>query len=451
MKIKTFQAMTMTDALRTIKDELGPDAVILSTKSVKQQSGMFGLFGRTVVEVTAAIDFDGRGGPSAARETARPSSGSGQPAPDHPVFQDTLRSSLRETDDRRDRVSLSSASRPPRQEEPPAHRQDPFEPAHPTMARETSTPEVRRLAEEVRGLRQLVEASLQPRRIARRTSLKRLPPAFAAFHHDLVQAGLEPQAAEHVLAEAAPSLRPGEEESDLALHQAVHRTLARSVSVSGPLLNGSDQKKTVIFVGPTGVGKTTTIAKLAAHYTLNEKRSVSLITLDTYRVAAVEQLRMYAKVIGVTLDVALTKRDALDYIRRRSRSELILIDTAGRSPMDEAGLRDLRELVALDHPLETHLVLSSTTREQDLIGGVSGYAGIPITRLLFTKLDETRGYGGLFGMVRKSGLPLSYLSTGQNVPEDLEVARPERVADLVLGVSLKGDTRETLCGKPCEG
>jgi flagellar biosynthesis protein FlhF len=447
MKIKTFQAMTMTEAMRTIKEELGSDAVILSTKSVKQQGGVFGLFGRTVVEVTAAVDFEAQDDGETRRDPPRAPRGQGQPG-SAPVFQDELRTSMKSA--ATDRVTLTATARAQRLSAPPAEDLTSSLDAHAAIAREQPTTEVRRLAEEVRGLRQMVEANFQPRRAARRLSLKRLPPAFAPFHQDLVQAGLDAEAAERILAEAVSALPSGEDESDLALRQAVHRALARSISVSGPLLGGQDQKKTVIFVGPTGVGKTTTIAKLAAHYTLKEQRSVSLITLDTYRVAAVEQLRMYAKVIGVTLDVALTKRDALDFIRRRSRSELILIDTAGRSPLDEAGLRDLRDLVSLDHPLETHLVLSSTTREQDLTGGVAGYAGIPITRLLFTKLDETRGYGGLFGIARRSGLPVSYLSTGQNVPEDLETARADRLADLVLGSSLKGEAIVTVNGKPRE-
>ena len=446
MKIKTFQAMTMTEALRTIKEELGPDAVILSTKSVKQQSGMFGLFGRAVVEVTAAVDFDPQGESAARRDPGDRPAGGGRPQSPQPAFQDTLRTSLTQANATRPAAPIAQTLRAPELDRDAHPYEEHEEMGRPTVAREHSTPEVRRLAEEVKSLRQLVEGSLQPRRPSRRTSLKRLSPAYSAIHHDLVQRGVDADIAEPVVLEAAASVAAGEEESEIALRDAVHRTMARSLSVSGPLLNGTDEKKTVIFVGPTGVGKTTTIAKLAAHYTLKEQRSVALITLDTYRVAAVEQLRMYAKVIGVTLDVALTKRDALDFIRRRSRSELILIDTAGRSPMDETGLRELRELVSLDHPLETHLVLSSSTREQDVIGGVAGYAGIPITRVLFTKLDETRTYGGVFGIVRKSGLPLSYLSTGQNVPEDLEVATPERVADLVLGGSLKGQSRIAVTG-----
>jgi CheY-like chemotaxis protein len=207
--------------------------------------------------------------------------------------------------------------------------------------------------------------------------------------------------------------------------------------VSGPIISDRDAKKTVVFVGPTGVGKTTTIAKIAAHCKLKEQRSVALITLDTYRVAAVEQLKLYANIIGVSLEVALTKREALAFIRRRRQTDLILLDTTGRSPMDPAGVDELHELLGLGHPIETHLVMSATTRERDLMDAMSRYATLPIDHLLFTKLDETTAYGNIFTMMQRTGLSLSYFSVGQSVPEDLEAVRPERLADLILGAPLR--------------
>jgi flagellar biosynthesis protein FlhF len=223
--------------------------------------------------------------------------------------------------------------------------------------------------------------------------------------------------------------------SGTGMQQALQQTIAGQVKTSGPLLSREDRKKTVILVGPTGVGKTTTIAKLAAHYRQHERRSVALITLDTYRIAAVEQLRMYADLIGVTTDVALTRGDAVRCIARRHDADLILVDTAGRSPGDRAGMTEVHDLLSLNHPVEVHLVLSATTRERDLMQYTNHYRGIPFNRLLFTKLDETTGVGGAFDLMRKTGVPLSYFSVGQRVPEDLEVARPERLAELLLGES----------------
>jgi flagellar biosynthesis protein FlhF len=485
MKIKTFQALTMSDAIRSIKEELGPEAVILSSKQIRKGSGVFGIFGRPMVEVAAAVDAKtlaprsradgpGKSVPDVSsrerqRSTAAPRQGAQSGAaprivPWAPPREEAPR-----------RQASTSQAQPPRPADPVRRWDEPdrdtrFEaalssrmqdecesdmpfPDQPVRSQGLSRAasqgpaasqgsgdrgELAWIQEEMQGLRRLVESSLQGRpRQEREASSCALPGPLAAWRQHFLRAGLEPEQASRLVADAQRRLQPADLRSESAIRQALHRVLAQEVKVSGPLLGLGDWKKTVIFTGPTGVGKTTTIAKLAAHYRLKEKRSVALITLDTYRVAAVEHLRMYANVLGVTMDVALTKQEALDCIRKRSKVELILIDTAGRSPRDAEGIEELRRLIALDHPLETHLVLSATTRERDLKDGAIRYAGIPIDRLLFTKLDETSGFGGIFDLMGRTGLPLSYLSLGQRVPEDLDVARPERVADLLLDGELQ--------------
>nr|MBI3612533.1 flagellar biosynthesis protein FlhF [Nitrospirota bacterium] len=481
MKIKTFQALTMSDAIRSIKEELGPDAVILSSKQIRKGSGVFGIFGRPMVEVAAAVDAKAlsqrnRGGSSKSasdalsRERQRSTAAPRQGMQGGAVRRIVPWEPPREEGPRR--PASTRQAQPPRQTDPVRHWDEPdretrFESALSSQMQEAYEPDMpfpdhqaqsqgrppqgrgasqgsgdrvewARMQQEVQGLRRLVESSLQGRPLPEPASVSGPPSGpLAAWQQHFLRAGLEPEQASRLVAEAQRRLQPTDLRSDSAIRQALHKVLAQEVKVSGPLLGLGDWKKTVIFTGPTGVGKTTTIAKLAAHYRLKEKRSVALITLDTYRVAAVEHLRMYANVLGVTMDVALTKQEALDCIRKRSKAELILVDTAGRSPRDEAGIEELRRLIALDHPLETHLVLSATTRERDLKDGAIRYAGLPIDRLLFTKLDETSGFGGLFDLMGRTGLPLSYLSIGQRVPEDLDVARPERVADLLLDGELK--------------
>ena len=413
MKIKTFQAATMQEALRSIKAELGPDAVILSTKQVKRGNSLFSLLGRPRVEVTAAIDAD----------ADRPRR-SGGPRP-FPQFEGTAPPSDANPADGRFGYELRTSLNRPMSDSHTAHTAS----SNSTVRNEPrSDGEWKRVMDELKQLRTLIKGVREPQLWDGQMSglLE-----FDGLEHFRCS-GLGPVTMARMVKEIqqvdAEALQ-----TPLMLQQALHCLLAGSIKVSGPLLSRRTSKKIAVFVGPTGVGKTTTIAKLAAHYRLREGKSVALITLDTYRLAAVEQLRMYANLLGVKLDVALTNADAVAGIARRSQADLILIDTAGRSPGDAAGLQELKQLMNLDQPLEVHLVLSATTREQDIPDGLGGYADLPISHLLFTKLDETVQYGGIFEAMQRLGRPLSYFSLGQRVPEDLETADPERLANLILG------------------
>jgi flagellar biosynthesis protein FlhF len=215
------------------------------------------------------------------------------------------------------------------------------------------------------------------------------------------------------------------------------------IRISGPLLDAANDYKVAMFVGPSGAGKTTTIVKLAAHYRLQENRSVALITLDTCRMAAVEHLRMYAHVLGVPLETAQTTADVVEGIRRHRQASLIMIDTPGFGPHETAQLMNLGGLKDSYGSIETHLVLSATTRMQDLRRTVARHDACAPSRLLFTKLDETAEYGNLFELAYQTTLPLSYWSNGQRVPEDFELADSARLADLLLD---RGSARFTPSG-----
>ena len=194
------------------------------------------------------------------------------------------------------------------------------------------------------------------------------------------------------------------------------------------------------LVGPTGVGKTTTIAKLAANYRLKEKRSVGLITVDTYRIAAVEQLRTYADIIDLPMQVVSTPREMREAVRRLEGLDLVLMDTAGRSPRDEIRIQELRSLLTEAAADEVHLVLSSVTAARTLEQTARQFSAVGTTRLTITKLDEATGLGNLLPLLRTSGLPLSYMTNGQNVPDDIETADPRRLSRLLLALeSVYGD------------
>jgi len=215
--------------------------------------------------------------------------------------------------------------------------------------------------------------------------------------------------------------------------QRLAELLESEISVSGPIVMDPNKCRVVALVGPTGVGKTTTIAKLAANYRLREKRRVGLITVDTYRVAAVEQLRTYADIIDLPMEVVATPREMRDAVGRMSHLDLVLMDTAGRSPRDEVKIQELKSMLGEAEPDEVHLVLSSTAGAKSLIGTAERFADVGTTALLLTKLDEAHSLGHLVSMVRSVPLPLSFLTDGQNVPDDIQVAEARRTAEMLLG------------------
>ncbi|WP_447973780.1 flagellar biosynthesis protein FlhF [Nitrospira sp. Kam-Ns4a] len=427
MKIKTFQALTMQEALRTIKAELGPDAVILSTKQVRRGGALFGLFGRPWIEVTAAVDVD----PAARPAAPPPSSGPG------PV-------SLEGAGSQFERELRRAGAGPPPPEEGPS----PTQPLCPSCVRapgegpdaawvniRAELVQMRRLLEQAAGSHAAHEPPC-------------LPPPLQAARDQLVRAGLSVSTALQLVARLATTTPPTELKTDATVRAALARLLIQETKTGGPLLAPGEWKKTVMLVGPTGVGKTTTIAKLAAHSHGQERRAVALVTMDTYRVAAVEQLRLFAQTIGVPLDIALTPEELPAIVRRRAQADLILVDTPGWTPLDPDQMAELQRIVTTNCSLEIHLVLSATTRDEDLLDAVDRYAALPINRLLFTKLDETTRYGAPFELMRRTGWALSYFSTGQHVPEDLELVRAERMADLLLGGRLRPRTRSGLSESP---
>ena len=194
----------------------------------------------------------------------------------------------------------------------------------------------------------------------------------------------------------------------------------------------SGEQRIVVLIGPTGVGKTTTIAKIAANFSLIGAKNVGLITIDTYRIAAVEQLKTYAEIIGIPVQVAYSPRELKDAIGKMRDRDLILIDTAGRSQNNYLQITELKNHLA-DIGAEVHLVVSATTKPQDIDEIVKAFSQVSVDRVIITKLDETTTYGVILQTCERTRAPLSFVTTGQGVPEDIEVATKEKIAQLILG------------------
>jgi flagellar biosynthesis protein FlhF len=195
--------------------------------------------------------------------------------------------------------------------------------------------------------------------------------------------------------------------------------------------------RTIAFVGPTGVGKTTTLAKIAATLSLREGLKVGLVTADTYRISAVEQLKTYAEILGCRLEVAGDPTAMKRVLADCEGLDAVLIDTPGRSQNDTDSLAELRALMDAARPHETHLVLAGTAAERVLLREAEAFSGLGPDRVVLTKLDEAVAFGMLVSVVRRIGRRISWVTTGQEVPKDVEWATGSRIADLVLGGAVK--------------
>ena len=208
--------------------------------------------------------------------------------------------------------------------------------------------------------------------------------------------------------------------------------LQKQIKVTGPLMK-EEKKKIIALIGPTGVGKTTTIAKIAAKYALIDKKHVSLVTFDTFRIGAMEQLKIYANIIGIPVEVILSPEEFSKILDKKSNADLILIDTAGRNHKDKIYLNQIKDLLTAYNSIDGYLVLSATSSNSILQEIINHFRDIPIKGIIFTKLDEADRFGPIFNAMINAKKPLSYFTTGQRVPEDIELATSERLTGLILG------------------
>ena len=217
------------------------------------------------------------------------------------------------------------------------------------------------------------------------------------------------------------------------MRDALREAIESIIAIAPPIAAVAGARRVVALVGPTGVGKTTTVAKLAATFKLAHGFRPGLVTVDTYRIAAVEQLRTYAEIISLPLAVANAPGDMRRAIDELGDVDLVLIDTAGRSPRDEVKIRELADFLAEAEPDEVHLVLSAVAGERSLRAAVERFALVHADRLILTKLDEADGLGGVLAVLGQADRPISYITTGQAVPDDIEPADRRRLARLILG------------------
>lgn len=501
MDLKTFRAATMADALADVKRELGPDAVILHTRAVRR-GGVMGVGARPLVEVTASAASAAPEIAAARRARAAARSGAayarhaalvatGAPATT-PGAMSPASVFTPETWKRPDRDATAAApeqapatrrpAKPP-EGKPPEGKHADRKPAGgnpaaakpadfmPLVVKAEFAPvdqaTVDSLADELASIKRLVGQVL---RCSRQTAVQidRVgsgaggtsrasgtmggqsadavlalggvsDPLFANYAR-LLDGQVSTDIAEQVLAAARESLTGAEVEDAQAVRRAFLERLSALFCVDGgaTALSGG---AVLALIGPTGVGKTTTIAKLAAMLKLRHARRVGLITCDTYRIAAVEQLRTYAGIIGLPLRVAATPDEVASARRAMRDCDVVLLDTAGRAPTDSSRLGELAAVLEAAAPTQTHLVLSAPSSEAVVTRAVERFAALKPDRLLVSKLDEAVHFGHVLNVCVRTRLPVAYLTTGQEVPDHIEAATAARLARLVLDGELASEGR----------
>ncbi len=435
MLVKTFQAPTMAEALRQVKAELGPDAMILSTKKEKQ-GGILGFFSKQVVKVTAAIDPHRPATPPPPPVRERPE----RDKTAKEEFENSMLAPLaRELRDLREKVELMTRREEGlrnRQSEQPAATENQNSKAGDGTINLNNIP--RQDLEEIKKL--LLNTLMKTQEGGIKTVQwpdgSAAPAPAAAEQPDtpplvkeLERQGIEPDLQGKIL-ETINTLPAGQGEE--TLKGKLGEAFGRLIRFAGILRMKKNAPRIIALVGPTGVGKTTTTAKLAAMYALNRGNKVALITMDIFRVGAVEQLKTYTKIMGIPLEVASTPKELERAVERHSDSDLILIDTAGRSHKDSDKLEEMKGFLETTIQSDIYLCLSATTKDRELEEILNRFSIFPISKVVFTKLDECESVGCIVNLLLKANLQIAYFTTGQRVPEDIEVATSEKLAELIL-------------------
>jgi flagellar biosynthesis protein FlhF len=247
----------------------------------------------------------------------------------------------------------------------------------------------------------------------------------------LIRSGVNDSSA-RALFEKGCALGKGPAAAGPAMKKRVLREILEAVEVKDPFGEKKSGPILAAFLGTTGVGKTTTIAKLAARLMLREKKKVGLISIDGYRIGAMEQLRIYANILGIPCFPAFCQKDLLYALRKLSQKDVILIDTAGQSHYDKPKIEALKALIAAETPVDCHLLLPAGMSEGEMEQAARNFQGFGFKSYVFTKLDECRRRGAILNQILRFPRPVSYVTTGQNVPEDIEKADKGRLLNLIL-------------------
>ena len=404
MKLKTYQAVSMSEALAQVKRELGRDAVIVHTRNFRK-GRLLGLFGgRSMWEVTASANVN---------VPPRPM-GRYVPAEDEAI--EALEKASMRVETPALPTGLAGAA---------------------AMALPTGSVDanLQPVSAQMGEIRRLVEALLS---MQAGEHGGEMPVELKSLRQQLIHQEVIEEVADEMVRELCLQLNGRQlADAELVRGKLIDMMASRVRTVdhaAQPVPQG--RAKVAAFIGPTGVGKTTTIAKLAANFKIREGKKVGMITIDTYRIAAVDQLKIYAEIIDVPLQVVLTAGELRQAIDSMRDYDILLIDTAGRSQHDRLRLNQLLTFLKAAQPDEVHLVMAATANRSSIVSTLERFMQLGVNRIVMTKLDEATAFGAVLNVAAIGKLPISYVTTGQDVPDDIHPADPGRLARCIMEGSL---------------
>ncbi|GLC32365.1 flagellar biosynthesis protein FlhF [Clostridium omnivorum] len=388
MIIKRYIVSNMNEAMTRIRYELGKDAVIISQRKIKKP-GLMGFFSKKVIEVTAAVENNKK------KEE------------DMTESIEAIKKLMKQDGT----IDSADISVPKKEKVTILREKEVYKPESQAMQSKQVD-----LYKEMQEMKNMLGNILDKSQGLTETGVK----------SDLVSKLEDNDVNDKAIKKILSHMEIQGE--DLEEKEKARYAIESMISESDVKMEGS-----VVLVGPTGVGKTTTIAKLAGRLSLLEKKKVGLITIDTYRIGAVEQLKTYADIMNIPFKVVFTIKEMEAAVEAMSDCDVILIDTTGRSSKNAMQISELRAFVEKVNTDNIHLVISCTTKNKDIDSIVEGYKQLKYNNVIITKLDETQSYGSIINILEIAKKPISFITTGQNVPDDIRKPSTKEISNLILG------------------
>jgi len=453
MRVKRFRASTMREALQMVKEELGDDAVILKSQNL-ERSGFFDLMKKEKVEVVAAVDvaedkvykhsINERRKPMGnlsyfktadkQNSTASGTAGTEQKKQSH-SFSDLLNADLKSNPRNNRSGSAQFKSFDGNLQSRAIRSRTDVSGAAVNTSKPFSEEVILNMQEELKELRSLVKSVTGKSSLINDLSIREfadMPSTYAEQVMRLIEKGVEKHIAKMVVERAASSISVDNVHNSRKLISAIRKTMGAMIKTAGPITCKKGKTKIIALVGPTGVGKTTTLAKLAANSKFIFNKKVALISADTYRMSAIEHLNTFAGIAHLPLSAVYSPDELKASLKAQQDKDLIFIDTAGRSPRDKKYIMELKEFMDCAQPDEIHLVIPANITYMDLLEAIRRFGVLDVNRVIITKTDETVSIGSILNISTEIDNPVSYITNGQTIPDDIELAKGDRLARLIL-------------------